>query len=178
MNKRTIIASLNDIANELDSAQLYKESNEILSVMKKLAMPVDRNQMMFEEISASLSNFNRNVGRLEDEMGNLNRVLRVMQESIYDRRPNTEDILTQRRKLQETFEEIRKYNQMLGDDMTEIKRLSSMASNSLQESNQPQNNQSITSTQPEEDLSSNSDFSTDAEDVMPERVNQRRQFRN
>lgn len=178
MNKRTIIASLNDIANELDAAQLYKESNEILTVMKKLAMPVDRNQMMFEEISESLSNFNRNVGRLEDEMGNLDRVLRKMQESIYDRRPNTENILTQRRKLQETFEEIRKYNQMLGDDMTEIKRLSSMAPNSLQESNQPQNNQSITSTQPEEDLSSNSDLSTDAEDVMPERVNQRRPFRN
>ena len=58
MNKKTIVASLNNIANELDRAKLYKESNEILSVMQKIAMPYDRNQMMFQEISETLNNFN------------------------------------------------------------------------------------------------------------------------
>jgi hypothetical protein len=41
MNKKTIIASLNEIANELDNSGLYAESNTVASVMKKLAqMPV------------------------------------------------------------------------------------------------------------------------------------------
>jgi hypothetical protein len=41
MNKRTVLASLNKIANELDNSGLYVESNSITSVMEKLAqMPV------------------------------------------------------------------------------------------------------------------------------------------
>ena len=37
MNKRTIIASLNAIANELDISGLYKEANTVTKVMKRLA---------------------------------------------------------------------------------------------------------------------------------------------
>ena len=37
MNKRTIVASLNKIANELDTNGLYKEANEITNVMNKIA---------------------------------------------------------------------------------------------------------------------------------------------
>ena len=37
MNKRQIIASLNNIANTLDSAKLYKEANSITLIMKRLA---------------------------------------------------------------------------------------------------------------------------------------------
>ena len=37
MNKRQIIASLNNIANTLDNSGLYKEANTITNVMKKLA---------------------------------------------------------------------------------------------------------------------------------------------
>jgi len=37
MNKRQIIASLNDIANELDNTGLYKEANTLTNVMKKIA---------------------------------------------------------------------------------------------------------------------------------------------
>jgi len=38
MNKRTIVASLNKIANELDSNGLYKEANTVTKVMSRLAM--------------------------------------------------------------------------------------------------------------------------------------------
>ena len=38
MNKRKIIASLNNIANELDHIKLYRESNLITNVMKRLAL--------------------------------------------------------------------------------------------------------------------------------------------
>ena len=38
MNKRTIIASLNKIANELDNNGLYKEANTVTKVMSRLAM--------------------------------------------------------------------------------------------------------------------------------------------
>ena len=37
MNKRTIIASLNKIANELDNNGLYKEANTVTKVMSRLA---------------------------------------------------------------------------------------------------------------------------------------------
>ena len=41
MNKRTIIASLNEIANELDTTGLYKEANSLTYVMKKIAQELD-----------------------------------------------------------------------------------------------------------------------------------------
>ena len=37
MNKRQIVASLNNIANELDNGGLYRESNTVTSIMKRLA---------------------------------------------------------------------------------------------------------------------------------------------
>jgi hypothetical protein len=37
MNKRQIIASLNNIANTLDNSGLYKEANSITNIMKRLA---------------------------------------------------------------------------------------------------------------------------------------------
>lgn len=48
MNKRTIIASLNDIANELDNNGLYKEASTLTNVMKKLAQ-----EMMPEDAEAT-----------------------------------------------------------------------------------------------------------------------------
>jgi hypothetical protein len=37
MNKRTVIANLNKIANELDNSGMFNEANEITNVMKRLA---------------------------------------------------------------------------------------------------------------------------------------------
>jgi len=37
MNKRTVIANLNKIANELDNSGMFKEANEITNVMKRIA---------------------------------------------------------------------------------------------------------------------------------------------
>jgi len=41
MNKRTVLASLNKIANELDNSGLYAEANEITNVMKRVAQELD-----------------------------------------------------------------------------------------------------------------------------------------
>jgi hypothetical protein len=38
MNKRQIIASLNNIANELDNNGLYSEANNLTKIMSKIAM--------------------------------------------------------------------------------------------------------------------------------------------
>ncbi len=40
MNKKTVVASLNKIANELDNSGLYNEANTITKVMVKLAQEV------------------------------------------------------------------------------------------------------------------------------------------
>lgn len=37
MNKRTVIASLNEVANELDNSGMFEEANEITNVMKRLS---------------------------------------------------------------------------------------------------------------------------------------------
>ena len=37
MNKRTIVASLSKIANELDNSGLYAEANEVTNVMVRLS---------------------------------------------------------------------------------------------------------------------------------------------
>ena len=39
MNKRTVIANLNKIANELDNSGMFKEATEITNVMKRVAQP-------------------------------------------------------------------------------------------------------------------------------------------
>ena len=44
MNKRTVLASLNKIANELDNNGLYSEASAITNVMKKLAMDMPKYQ--------------------------------------------------------------------------------------------------------------------------------------
>ena len=44
MNKRTVLASLNKIANELDNNGLYAEASAITKVMKKLAMDMPKYQ--------------------------------------------------------------------------------------------------------------------------------------
>jgi Fe-S-cluster formation regulator IscX/YfhJ len=44
MNKRTVLASLNKIANELDNNGLYAEASAITKVMKKLAMNMHKYQ--------------------------------------------------------------------------------------------------------------------------------------
>jgi len=41
MNKRQIIASLNNIANDLDSNSLYQEANILTKIMKRLAVSPD-----------------------------------------------------------------------------------------------------------------------------------------
>jgi hypothetical protein len=51
MNKRQIIASLNNIANELDNTGLYKEANTLTDVMKRIAeedrVPLDKMPGLF-----------------------------------------------------------------------------------------------------------------------------------
>ena len=50
MNKRQIIASLNNIANELDSHSLYQEANIITDIMQKLAKKHDDDDSIDEEM--------------------------------------------------------------------------------------------------------------------------------
>lgn len=133
MNKRQILASLNDIANKLDSAKLYKEANQIVNVMHKLAMPINKNQLVIEEMSENMLKFRSTVMGLQEELGLFNRVLRNMQDTIYDRRADPEEINDYNRKLQRTFEEIKNYNIRLNNAFEDLERSSEGALESLQE---------------------------------------------
>ena len=49
MNTRQIVASLNKIANELDTNELYKEANIITNIMQKIAKKHDDDDSIDEE---------------------------------------------------------------------------------------------------------------------------------
>ena len=50
MNKRQVIASLNKIANELDTNGLYSEATSLTKIMKKLALDRFRDNENFDEM--------------------------------------------------------------------------------------------------------------------------------
>ena len=50
MNRRTIIASLNKIANELDNNGLFAEATSLTKIMKKLALDRFRDNENFDEM--------------------------------------------------------------------------------------------------------------------------------
>ena len=50
MNKRQVIASLNKIANELDTNGLYSEATSLTKIMKKLALDRFRGNENFDEM--------------------------------------------------------------------------------------------------------------------------------
>ena len=63
MTRRQIIASLNEIANELDNNGLYTEANSITNVMKKIAIDKNRNiERKFFEGYKALNNIIRTQG--------------------------------------------------------------------------------------------------------------------
>ena len=176
MNKKIIVASLNNIANELDRAKLFKESNLILGVMQKLAMPSGRNEMIIQEITETLNNFNGYTNKLDEEMNLFNRVLRAMQDSLEDRRSDPEEIFRYKRKLQTVFEDVKNLSVRLNKDAQELSRLSVLFNNSMQNAQQEQNTntsnetaQTMTSDEPVENMNENSET---------KRPSQRRPFRN
>jgi hypothetical protein len=63
MNKRQIVASLNNIANELDNNGLYQESNVITNVMNKIAQATSDLKGDFESKEELDVNKPRNVVR-------------------------------------------------------------------------------------------------------------------
>lgn len=68
MNKRQIVASLNNIANELDNNGLYQESSVITNVMKKIAQAPSDFQGDFEIKNELDENKGRNVVRAISKM--------------------------------------------------------------------------------------------------------------
>jgi len=61
MNKRQIVASLNKIANELDSSGLYKEANTLTNIMKRIAQENETPEYDYtkEGLFRSLSDFGK-----------------------------------------------------------------------------------------------------------------------
>jgi hypothetical protein len=79
MNKRQIIASLNNIANTLDNDGLYQESSAITNVMKRLAQE--------DETSQKLSPFdlgNADISNIMDDDLNKKQFLMSMRKSATD----------------------------------------------------------------------------------------------
>lgn len=68
MNKRQIVASLNNIANELDNNGLYQESSVITNVMNKIAQAPSDFQGDFEIKNEIDENKGRNVVRSISKM--------------------------------------------------------------------------------------------------------------
>jgi hypothetical protein len=92
MNKRQIIASLNNIANELDFNNLYKEANTITTVMIKLAEDeytrfpeeikrTEEDRLLMEPVENKM-NFPQNYKRSTEYSENFIKTLNSMLEGI------------------------------------------------------------------------------------------------
>jgi hypothetical protein len=71
MNKRQILASLNNIANSLDNSGLYKEANALSSVMKKVAQQVPQTQQsgqMQQQPNSQQMNITNESNRVREEL--------------------------------------------------------------------------------------------------------------
>jgi hypothetical protein len=71
MNKRQILASLNNIANSLDNSGLYKEANALSSVMKKVAQQVPQTQQsgqMQQQPNSQQMNITNESNRVGEEI--------------------------------------------------------------------------------------------------------------
>ena len=67
MNKRQILASLNNIANSLDNSGLYKEAETLSLVMIKVAQVAQPQQMQQPQQSGNIQQLLNEARRIEDE---------------------------------------------------------------------------------------------------------------
>jgi len=67
MNKRTVIANLNKIANELDNSGMFNEANEITNVMKRIAQDYAGQESAFHQMATPVDYSNP---QLDDQIQN------------------------------------------------------------------------------------------------------------
>jgi hypothetical protein len=97
MNKRQIIASLNNIANTLDNSGLFKEATSITNLMKRLAKE-KYEFFMIEKIQGKFKILVRNAGQdymphpgvFESEEEALKEAKHVADKDLTDRKPITD----------------------------------------------------------------------------------------
>jgi len=112
MNKRQIIASLNNIANSLDNSGFYKEANTITNLMKRLAKE-KYEFFMIEKIQGKYKILVRNAGQdfipqpgtFESEKEAIEKAKSIADKDLTDRKPITdkdrEDSLPAREKIRQ-----------------------------------------------------------------------------
>jgi hypothetical protein len=112
MNKRQILASLNDIANSLDNSGLYKEATSITNLMKRLAKE-KYEFFMIQKIQGKYKILVRNAGEdfipqpgtFESEKEAIEKARSVADKDLTDRKPITdkdrEDSLPAREKIRQ-----------------------------------------------------------------------------
>ena len=77
MNKKTIVASLAEIANELDNNNLHKEASDITKIMVKVAQKADDNQVVYNVMK-------RMFGQKYNELENLNELITKNYQELHD----------------------------------------------------------------------------------------------
>jgi len=77
MNKKTIVASLAEIANTLDINNLHKEASDITKVMVKVAQEITGNQVVYRVMK-------RMFGADYNKMPDLNKKLYEMRQELFD----------------------------------------------------------------------------------------------
>lgn len=77
MNKKTIVASLAEIANELDNNNLHKEASDITKVMVKVAQKANANQVVYNVMK-------RMFGQKYNELENLNELITKNYQELSD----------------------------------------------------------------------------------------------
>lgn len=98
MNKKQILASLNNIANELDNINLYQEANILTSIMKKIVAKKKYEFFAIEKIKDKYKILARNAGQdfipypgiFDTEQDALKKAHNIAEKDLTDRKPITD----------------------------------------------------------------------------------------
>ncbi len=136
MNKRQILASINEIANELDKRGLYSEANSLTNVMKRIAEEEDEFEKLepIDQMKTHISNayqifneiYNNNDPTLKNEAETAAKIIQNLAPTAFELKVviNKEEVNSKKQFELQPFKTDEPNSENLNDDVTEIEPVS------------------------------------------------------
>ena len=128
MNKRQIIASIENITNILEENGMFEDAFKLSNVKRKITSSIETN-----DINQVMSQVNMLSRTLNEELETLNRLFKRLQQELYSQYGRDEEMLVRlNNKIKNTFEEADVTRKKLSGKVQEISSLSNNANQNAQ----------------------------------------------
>ena len=150
MNKRQIIASIENITNILEENGMFEDAFKLSNVKRKITSSIETN-----DINQVMSQVNMLSRTLNEELETLNRLFKRLQQELYSQYGRDEEMLVRlNNKIKNTFEEADVTRKKLSGKVQEISSLS----NNVNQNAQPESSfESTNLTTPEASIENNAE---------------------